>query len=402
MPVTSAMPHARSDVTFARLLPLRLFATLGLAVRNLFRHRRRSLVAILSVAVGIAALVVASGFTEWMFVDFREAMIESQYAHVQVTRPGFHENGASDPFRYVLPPDQPARRRRKASPSAFARAAPDVDGSRQSRRRDGFVHRRGLRPGERADRRSFAADAGGQPAAAGRPERGPSRTRAGDAARRQAGRCRRPAGEQAARRASMPPTPALPGFSHRSARPTTTARCWCDRHAARTLLKVPGPIPGSCTSTTPGTRRSGRRRICARGFDPKAVRGAHLGPTGGVLCALGRSVAGAARRRALHRLRHHSARHRQHHDDERHGAHRRDRHLDGAGGQAPGRCSASSCSKARLIGLVGGLGGLALAFADRRAASTCCSIEMPPPPGLTRGYIARVLLTRAASSLQHR
>nr|AEQ20393.1 LolE permease component of an ABC-transporter system [uncultured bacterium CSL11] len=55
------------------------------------------------MAFGIAALVVARGFTEWMFVDFREATIESQYAHLQITRPGFHEDGTSDPFRYVLP-----------------------------------------------------------------------------------------------------------------------------------------------------------------------------------------------------------------------------------------------------------------------------------------------------------
>ncbi len=89
--------------TFA--LPLRLFAALRLATRNLLRHRRRSLIAVSSVAFGIAALVVARGFTEWMFFDFREATIESQYAHVQVTRPGFHEDGASDPFRYLLPPE---------------------------------------------------------------------------------------------------------------------------------------------------------------------------------------------------------------------------------------------------------------------------------------------------------
>jgi putative ABC transport system permease protein len=86
-------------------LPLRFFVALTFAARNLFRHRRRTLIAVSSVAFGIAALVVARGFTEWMFVDFREATIESQYAHVQVTRPGFHEDGASDPFRYLLPPE---------------------------------------------------------------------------------------------------------------------------------------------------------------------------------------------------------------------------------------------------------------------------------------------------------
>jgi putative ABC transport system permease protein len=45
-----------------------------------------------------------------------------------------------------------------------------------------------------------------------------------------------------------------------------------------------------------------------------------------------------------------------------------------------------------LIGLLGGLGGLALAFLLSLGIDAL-HIEMPPPPGLTRGYIAKVLLT---------
>lgn len=87
---------------------MRFLILVNLILRNLLRHRRRSAVAILSVAFGIAALVVASGFIEWMFVDFREATIESQYAHIQVTRPNYHENGRADPFKYLLPEDTAA------------------------------------------------------------------------------------------------------------------------------------------------------------------------------------------------------------------------------------------------------------------------------------------------------
>ena len=87
---------------------MRFLILVNLILRNLLRHRRRSAVAILSVGFGIAALVVASGFIEWMFVDFREATIESQFAHIQVTRPDYHENGRADPFRYLLPEDSAA------------------------------------------------------------------------------------------------------------------------------------------------------------------------------------------------------------------------------------------------------------------------------------------------------
>ena len=87
---------------------MRFLILINIILRNLLRHRRRSLIAMISVGFGIAALVVASGFIEWMFVDFREATIESQYAHIQVTRPNYHENGRADPFKYLLPEDSAA------------------------------------------------------------------------------------------------------------------------------------------------------------------------------------------------------------------------------------------------------------------------------------------------------
>jgi len=87
---------------------MRFLVLINIILRNLLRQRRRSLIAIFSVGFGIAALVVAGGFIEWMFHDFREATIESQYAHVQVTRPGYHENGRADPMRYLLPEDAQA------------------------------------------------------------------------------------------------------------------------------------------------------------------------------------------------------------------------------------------------------------------------------------------------------
>ncbi|MDO9449644.1 MAG: ABC transporter permease [Rugosibacter sp.] len=93
--------HFRFDVI--------VFASAKLALRNLLRHRRRALIAIFSVAFGTAALAVASGFIAGMFADFREATIESQYAHIQITRPGYHENGLADPAQYLLPNDAAAQ-----------------------------------------------------------------------------------------------------------------------------------------------------------------------------------------------------------------------------------------------------------------------------------------------------
>jgi putative ABC transport system permease protein len=96
------------DLT-ARLLHSAIPVAFKLAIRNLLRHRRRSFIAVSSVTFGIASLIVASGFIEWMFIDFREATIESQYGHVQISRPGFHRFGTSAPFRYLLPPEAGAK-----------------------------------------------------------------------------------------------------------------------------------------------------------------------------------------------------------------------------------------------------------------------------------------------------
>ena len=82
---------------------------LMLALRNLTRQFRRSLSALLSIGFGVAALLIAIGFNDAMFEEFREATIHSQYGHVQITRPGFHEKGRSDPYAYLLPHDAVAR-----------------------------------------------------------------------------------------------------------------------------------------------------------------------------------------------------------------------------------------------------------------------------------------------------
>lgn len=78
---------------------------ISLALRNLRRQFRRSLTSLLSIGFGVTALLVASGFTEALFFEFREATIRSQFGHIQVTRPGFQEKGRSDPWSYLLPAD---------------------------------------------------------------------------------------------------------------------------------------------------------------------------------------------------------------------------------------------------------------------------------------------------------
>lgn len=78
-----------------------------LALRNLIRYRTRSLIALAAISFGITALILASGFMEWLFWGFREGMIHSRLSHIQVTRPGYAESGRSDPFSYLLVAQSP-------------------------------------------------------------------------------------------------------------------------------------------------------------------------------------------------------------------------------------------------------------------------------------------------------
>src|SRR5439155_2530179 len=76
---------------------------LSLALRSLFRQPRRSAMAIAAVTAGIVALMLASGFIEWIYFDFRESTIHAHVGHLQVLRPGYYVTGRSDPFAYLLP-----------------------------------------------------------------------------------------------------------------------------------------------------------------------------------------------------------------------------------------------------------------------------------------------------------
>ena len=84
-------------------------ANLLIAARNLARNRRRALAALLTVAVGVIALVLADGFIQWVFWGMREGTIQSQLGHIQIMRPGYLNAGAANPHAYVLPEHSPQR-----------------------------------------------------------------------------------------------------------------------------------------------------------------------------------------------------------------------------------------------------------------------------------------------------
>lgn len=80
-----------------------LIRDIRLAIRNLLRNKNRSAVAILTVAGGVIAFLLAGGFITWILRDGREATIHSQLGHVQIVRPGYFERGIAEPYAFLLP-----------------------------------------------------------------------------------------------------------------------------------------------------------------------------------------------------------------------------------------------------------------------------------------------------------
>ena len=85
-----------------------MLSDLALAWRNVLRQRRRSGIAVASVAFGVCALLLAGGFIEYIYWATREATIHSELGHLQIARRGYHGAGRADPYAYLLPDALPA------------------------------------------------------------------------------------------------------------------------------------------------------------------------------------------------------------------------------------------------------------------------------------------------------
>lgn len=73
------------------------------ALRNLKRNKNRTTIAVITVASGLIAYMLAGGFIEWIFQGMREGAIRSQLGHIQIVRPSYFEKGIADPYHFLLP-----------------------------------------------------------------------------------------------------------------------------------------------------------------------------------------------------------------------------------------------------------------------------------------------------------
>lgn len=86
-----------------------LHTELRLAALNLARERKRTLIALVAIVVGVVGYLLAGGFIDWIFWAIRESAIDNGLGHVQVSAKGYREAGQADPDRFLIPAVGPER-----------------------------------------------------------------------------------------------------------------------------------------------------------------------------------------------------------------------------------------------------------------------------------------------------
>ena len=55
-----------------------------------------------SLVFGVTGLILSGGFVEDIFIQLREATIQSRLGHMQIYRTGFYDNSTKEPYKYMI------------------------------------------------------------------------------------------------------------------------------------------------------------------------------------------------------------------------------------------------------------------------------------------------------------
>lgn len=73
-----------------------------MALRNIFRQRDRTIISLSTIILGCTALLFVGGFFEDLFHQMRESYIEAHTGHIQLFKKGYHEYGKADPYSFLI------------------------------------------------------------------------------------------------------------------------------------------------------------------------------------------------------------------------------------------------------------------------------------------------------------
>ena len=95
---------------------LPMLALFKLALRNVGRHKRRTLLTLASIVFGVVAMILSGGFIEDTIVEVGESMIHSYSGHLQVSRKGYSTYGSQSPEKYLIDKPEDLRKTLAAAP----------------------------------------------------------------------------------------------------------------------------------------------------------------------------------------------------------------------------------------------------------------------------------------------
>lgn len=77
-----------------------LYAKIG--IRNLIKQKRKTLLTLMTIALGFSCLLLAKGYTNYCLWGLRESIINGGTGHYQIFRAGFKENKNDDSFAFLI------------------------------------------------------------------------------------------------------------------------------------------------------------------------------------------------------------------------------------------------------------------------------------------------------------
>ena len=76
--------------------------TLSLAFRNILRNKRRTFITLSAIISGVCSIIIFGGFIEFTFQALRESTIHTQLGHIQIYAQGYNEHGVANPAKYLI------------------------------------------------------------------------------------------------------------------------------------------------------------------------------------------------------------------------------------------------------------------------------------------------------------
>jgi len=73
-----------------------------LALRNLFRNKRRTAITFMAIISGMTGIVVFGGFVQFTYQGLRESTIRTQLGHIQIYKKGYSDKGVAEPSKYLI------------------------------------------------------------------------------------------------------------------------------------------------------------------------------------------------------------------------------------------------------------------------------------------------------------